>query len=231
MDANRTLPGYELTDELARYCLPPANRDPNRKLAWVNSICILFLIIGVAGAKSVSIALQSPPPLRPETVPVFIEPPPPPASADQPKPEQTIQQTPDAPRVVVAVPDSPAILFSVPTIANVLAENGSPTTPPVNPMQPVEALRSRPATLINPGGYERPKPVYPAFLQGRGGEVSVTVLITVDQSGIVTDVKVAQSSSVAELDKYVLTFVKKRWIIPPAEGNNTNYETTFHFIP
>ena len=31
MDANRNSPGYELKDELARYCLPPANRDPNRQ--------------------------------------------------------------------------------------------------------------------------------------------------------------------------------------------------------
>ena len=51
MDANRTSPGYELKDELARLCLPAANRDPNRKLAWVNSICILFLLIGIFGAR------------------------------------------------------------------------------------------------------------------------------------------------------------------------------------
>ena len=47
MDANRTAPGYELKDELARLCLPQANRDANLKLAWVNSVCILFLLIGI----------------------------------------------------------------------------------------------------------------------------------------------------------------------------------------
>jgi len=40
--ANQTRPGYELTDELARLCLPAMNRDSDRKLAWLNSVCILF---------------------------------------------------------------------------------------------------------------------------------------------------------------------------------------------
>jgi TonB family protein len=229
MDANRNSPGYELTDELARYCLPPANRDPNRKLAWVNSICLLFLIICVAGAKSVSIALQPPPPLPAESVPVLIEPPPPPAAADQQKQEQTIQEKPDAPRVVVAVPDSPAILFSVPTIANVLAVSGSPTTPPINPMQPVEALQNQPET-IKPSGFERPKPPYPDFLRSIGGEQSVPLLITVDRSGNITGLKVTQSSGIPELDQYVSNYVKARWIISSKEGTNLQYQTTIHFV-
>jgi hypothetical protein len=228
MDANRTSPGYELTDELARYCLPPANRDPNRKLAWVNSICILFLIIGVTGAKSVSINLQPPPPLPAETAALFIQPPPPPASTDQDKQEKTIQEKPDAPRVVVAVPNSPAILFSVPTIANVLAVNGSPTTPPVNPMQPVEALHSQPVP-IDSGGFERPKPPFPDYLQGRGA-VSLTLLITVDQNGNITDVETETSSGISKLDKDTISHVKKHWIMPHT-GSNSIYEAPFHFVP
>ena len=51
MDANQTSPAYELKDELARLCLPAANRDANQKLAWVNSVCILFLIVGIFGAR------------------------------------------------------------------------------------------------------------------------------------------------------------------------------------
>ena len=71
MDANRTIPAFELKSELARFCLPAANRDPNRKLAWVNSICILFLLIGMVGAKSGSISMKKPPPLE-EPIPVLI---------------------------------------------------------------------------------------------------------------------------------------------------------------
>ena len=54
MDANRTTPGYELKDELARYCLPAANRDSNLKLAWANSICILFLWLEFSGRGAAS---------------------------------------------------------------------------------------------------------------------------------------------------------------------------------
>jgi TonB family protein len=230
MDANRTSPGYELKDELARYCLPQTSRDPNRKLAWVSSICILFLIVGVAGAKRGSIALRPPPPLPAEMVPVFIEPPPPPPASEETQKEEPKEVKAEAPNVVVAVPDSPAVLFSVPTMANVLVPNGVPTTPPLNPMRPVEALHNRPITLINSGGYERPAPDYPAFFQDRGEHGAVTLLMTVDQSGIVTDVKIAKSTGFPDLDEYVLKHVKKHWIIPPAEGNQL-FETTINFVP
>ncbi len=43
-------PAYVLRDDLARLCLPAAQRDPDRQLAWVNSICLLFLLIGILGA-------------------------------------------------------------------------------------------------------------------------------------------------------------------------------------
>ena len=66
-------PVYELKDELARLCLPQANRDPNLKLAWVNSICILFLLIGIFGARRGLIAIKPAPPLE-EIIPVVIEP-------------------------------------------------------------------------------------------------------------------------------------------------------------
>jgi TonB family protein len=231
MDANRNSPGYELKDELARYCLPPANRDPNRKLAWVNSICILFLIIGVAGSKSISTALQPPPPLPAESVPVFIEPPTPPAATDQQKQEQTTEEKPDTPRVVVAVPNSPSILFSVPTIANVLAVSGSPTTPPVNPMQPVAALSKEPLSLKNTGEEgDRPAPDYPAFFQDRGEHGSVTLWITVDQNGVISSISVRGSSGFRDLDDHTVSYVKKHWVIPSGEANKLLYETTITYV-
>jgi len=51
MDANRTSAGSGLKSELARFCLPAATQDATRKLAWANSICIFFLLIGLVGAK------------------------------------------------------------------------------------------------------------------------------------------------------------------------------------
>lgn len=193
----------------------------------MNSICILFLIIGVAGAKSGGIALKPPPPLATEAIAVVVEPPPPAADAP-PKPEQMPQPNQDAARVVVAVPDSPAIQFSVPTVANVLAPSGVPTTPPVNPMQPVVPLRNRP-TIIKSGGGERPAPDYPAYLQERGEHGAVTLSITVSESGVITDVKVSHSSGFPDLDKYTLKYVKEHWVIPPIDGSLL-YETTINFL-
>ena len=73
MDANRTTPSHELKDELARFCLPAANQDSNLKLAWANSICILFLLVGILGARRGLIAIKPLPPLK-EVVPVVVEP-------------------------------------------------------------------------------------------------------------------------------------------------------------
>ncbi|MDB6112723.1 MAG: TonB family protein, partial [Pedosphaera sp.] len=101
MDANRKSGGYALKSELARLSLPAANQDSNRKLAWTNSICILFLLIGVAGTQP---ATSSHPPLPAidEVIPTILEPiaPPPPAPAEDEKQDQDKHDQPDTPQVV-----------------------------------------------------------------------------------------------------------------------------------
>src|SRR5208282_321062 len=92
-EAHQTTPAYELKDELARLCLPSATRDANLKLAWVNSVCILFLLIGIAGARRGVIAVKPVPPIRVE-VPVVVLPTvlPPQAVAQKPEQAQQINQ-------------------------------------------------------------------------------------------------------------------------------------------
>ena len=122
---NRTSAAGSLKSELARYCLPAANRDANRKLAWANSICILFLIIGLAGARSASINVRTPPPLE-EIVPTIVEPlPPPPTTTEQPQPQEQNEQKSETPQVVVVTLDAPSINFSVPTIGNLVVPNAA----------------------------------------------------------------------------------------------------------
>lgn len=230
MDANRTAQAYELRDELARYCLPRTGRDPNRKFAWVNSICILFLIIGIAGAKPGAIQLKAPPPLPAEMVPIFVEPPPVPPQQDQTQQEQQKDEAkPEAQQVVVAVPDSPAVAFSVPTMANVLVPGGTPTTPPLNPMQPAESLRNRPTPLDSYGDRERPMD-YPAYFQDRGEHGSVTFQFSVNQVGLVTDIKIEQTSGFPDLDDYALKQIKRHWVVP-SKGGNHSYTITINFVP
>ncbi len=229
MDANRTSPGYELTDELARYCLPPAHRDANRKLAWVNSVCILFLLIGIFGARQPEISLKRPAPLAAEIIPTIVEPPPP--STDQPpeKVEATDQDKPQAPQVVVVTPDSPAVNFSVPTIGNLVVPSGVATAPPLNPMQPVASLAARPKEISGTeDGGNRPKPAYPKLALEEHQEGSVTLLITADENGAVASVDITRSSRHPLLDNAAIEVVKRKWILP-REGTNRLFQTIINF--
>jgi len=67
--------GYALHSDLAQFCLPAATRDANRKLAYVNSICLLFLVVGLAGLNPPKIEQKVPEPIQ-EFVPVEIVQPP-----------------------------------------------------------------------------------------------------------------------------------------------------------
>ncbi len=127
-DANRISPGYELKDELARLCLPSASRDTNLKLAWVNSVCILFLLIGILGARQGIIAIKPVPPIR-EEIPVVIQPAVQPPQAIAPKPEQAQQI--NQPRVLVALPDAPNVNFGVPTAGTLVVDAALASAPQI----------------------------------------------------------------------------------------------------
>src|SRR5512141_1389435 len=103
--------GYQLSDDLAKLCLPQEWRDSYRTLAWVNSICALFLIVGLVGLKAPKVILR---PLSKveDVVPVVFTPP-----EEAPKPEVVRTEEPqeqpsdapvDTPQVVTvaAVADS-----------------------------------------------------------------------------------------------------------------------------
>ena len=139
-DANRIMPGYELKDELARYCLPAANQDSNLKLAWVNSICILFLFIGILGARRGVIAIKPVPPIR-EEVPVVVQPTVLPPQAIAQKPEQAEQN--NQPRVLVALPNAPNVNFGVPTVGTLVVPAALASPPAGGPRTHWFALQHR----------------------------------------------------------------------------------------
>jgi protein TonB len=231
MDANRMVPRYELTSELARLGLAASRpQDRDRRLAWVNSVCILFLLIGVFGYKGGS-AWNRPLPQMEEVVPAVVEPLPPPpqtAAAEQTQ-DQTDQEKPDAPQVVVVTMDSPAINFSVPTIGNLLVANAVAQAPPVAPLRAVAPLRRTPLVIQSTGsGGERPQPPYPQIALEQGEQGSVTLSLTVDDAGSITAIEVKQSSGFPVLDRSALEFVRRHWTVPPGEGAH-NYFATIHY--
>ena len=53
------LPAYQLSDDLARMCLPQEFKDSNRNLAWANSICLLFVMIGIIGLRPPAVFVRA----------------------------------------------------------------------------------------------------------------------------------------------------------------------------
>jgi TonB family protein len=219
MDANRTSPAYELKDELARLCLPSAGRDANLKLAWVNSICILFLLIGILGARQGIIAIKPVPPIR-EEVPVVIQPAVQPPQAIAPKPEQAQQI--NQPRVLVALPDAPNVNFGVPTAGTLVADAALASAPQIAP--------ARIGSLSNTGaGGDRPEPPYPLIAKQTGEQGTVKLLLGANAAGNVVSVEVKESSGFPVLDRATVDFIKSHWRLPAGEGSHF-FETSITYL-
>src|SRR5688572_20479299 len=109
---------YTLQSDLAKFCLPAAVSDPNRKYAWANSICFLFLIVGLIGLKSPELITRQITPVV-DVIPVVFTPP----EEQQAQPEPQPQEEPDPnqeapvemPQVATVVAANPAAAaFAVP---------------------------------------------------------------------------------------------------------------------
>ncbi len=219
MDANRISPGYELKDELARLCLPSASRDANLKLAWVNSVCILFLLIGVVGARRGIIAIKPVPPIR-EEVPIVIQPTvlPPQAIAQKPEQAEQINQ----PRVLVALPNAPDVNFGIPTAGSLVVPAALASAPQIAPM--------RIGSLNNTGaGGDRPEPPYPPIARETGEQGTVKLLLGGDAAGNVISVDVKESSGFPILDRATVDFIKNHWRLPAGDGNRL-FETSITYL-
>ena len=202
------MPGYELKDELSRLGLTTARREPERKLAWVNSVCLLFLVIGILGARQGVIAIKPVPPIR-EAVPVVVQPtvrPPEPVAA---RPES---ETPrDAPRVLVALPNSPGVNFGVPT-AGTLVVPAALAAPLPMASAPVRSLQTTGA------GGDRPEPPYPSIALQTGEQGTVVLLLRGDETGRVISAEVKESSGFPVLDHATVDFIQRHWRLPAGSG-------------
>jgi periplasmic protein TonB len=216
MDATDRYASCGLKSELAQFCLPEAKRDPNRKLAWVNSICILFLLIGILGSKPATIKIKQPPPIE-QPIPAIVEPlPPPPTHIEaRQSPAQSEEPKPEVPQVVVVTPESPSINFSVPTIGQLVVPNAVATAPPAEPLKPITPARNEPISIGNTGqGGERPTPSYPEMAKQLNQQGTVVLYMTADERGLITSIKVLQSSGSSILDRSALDYVKRHWMLP-----------------
>jgi len=211
---------YHLSDELARLCLPQEYKDSNRTLAWVNSICFLFLVVGLIGLKPPKV-IQKPLTEVVEAVPVvFTQPEEQPKAEPEIKPdEEQPQDTPtEAPQVVtvVAAADPSSVAFAVPVQGAVaVAQEARLATPPPPVNQaPPRAVQFNPGTA---GGGSFPDPRYPAVALRNHYQGTVVVEFTVDAAGGLTSVRLQKSSGVPALDEEALDTVKNRWRFAPGK--------------
>jgi protein TonB len=200
---------------LARLSLHATETETSGKLPWVNSICILFLLIGIFGSRLGDSSSKPTPPLE-IAVPAIVEPPPPPQSAPQEQQhEPSENEKPDTPQVVVVTPDAPSINFAVPTIGNLVVPNAVATAPPLRPMQAPAPLKQAPSRLESTGsGGERPQPPYPKIALEQGQQGKVTLLLSADEAGNIISVEVKESSGFPVLDRSAVDFVKRHWTVP-----------------
>ncbi len=217
--------------DLPRFCLELDPAESKRALAWVNAICLTFLIIGLIGLKPPPIAIVRRAAPQEEAAPVVIEPL---VAAVQTvsetSPEQMAEAAPsEGPGVAVTL-DSPAVAFSVPTVGNVLVPLGLAQAPPANPMQaaaPISSPHIEQTTVTGVGG-SRPPPFYPLESQRLGEQGSVTLLMEVNAAGRVTSVRVTKSSGYARLDRAASEHVRKTWFFGSGAGTRM-YECTIDF--
>ena len=225
---------YVLTSDLAQYCLPAASQDENRKLAWINSVCFLFVVIGLIGLKEPALVTKRLSEVL-DLIPVVFTPPEePPKVETQPQPNEpdpqpdTVMDTPQVATVVA--PDSSAA-FPVPVEGPVILApsarfaSAPPPQPPKPPAPPAPKV-----TEFRPGlgdGGKYPYPTYSRFLIERGYQGRILLYLVVDPSGSPSTVEVRDTSGYSTLDRYAADWVKKHWQFPPGETRYHTLEVTF----
>ena len=228
---------YELKSELARLCLPEASRDAERKFGWMNSICALFLLIGLFGRPlTVSISPSFAPG---EVLPTLIEPvalPPTTSMREATPTEESQPAKPDFAPVVVVMSNIPPVNISVPPIDDLVVPEAMAVAPTLMPMAvPLPKVVPRteapaPSQLNNTGtGGERPYPPYPPAALERRQQGTVVLLMDVDASGTITTIDIKASSGYAILDHSTLEFVQKHWKVPPGPGSRT-FEASVRYV-
>ena len=226
-------PGAVGTD-LPRFCLELDPAEAKRALAWVNSICFVYLAIGVLGLRPSAPVIHRTPPVALEAAPTIIEPLVSPVQTitANPSPEEAPSEkaTEENSATVAVTLDSPAIAFSVPTVGNVLVPLTMAQAPPPRPMQgavPISAPHIEQIGVTGIGGSRRAPPYPEESLMNRE-EGRVVLLIDADESGKITSVTVKDSSGHSQLDRATADYVRRHWFFAAASGPQ-RYEAPIYF--
>lgn len=207
-------------------CLPQTNRDPGRKLVWVNAICAMFLVTGIVGIKApLALVLRPIEIEEPTIIPVEIFKP----TNEAPPQTEEVQELPDdaviteAPVLPTLVaPDPSKVAFAVPVQGPTVTAKTAALASPPPPRTVVQVKQSAPVgpVLFRPGagqGGYFPKPQYPRDAQLRKEQGEVQLFVEVGEDGQPTKVEVRISSGSPTLDRETLNHVRRFWRWPPGE--------------
>ena len=227
--ANQTTNPTCVRPNLAEFCFSPDVAESQRPLSWVNSICAVFLIIGLIGIqpRTPTIARRILP--SEEIVATTVEPVT--ISSTSANTDLTPEPVTRAGATAVAVTlDSPAIVFSVPTAGNVLVPAGLAQAPPANPLIAVAPRGNNPiGTAVSTGASgSRPAPAYPVESLRTHEQGTVVLLIEVTENGQADTVMVKESSGYRRLDQAAVETVKRFWYFGQATGKRM-YESPIVF--
>ena len=190
---------------------------PRQKLSWPRIAGTAFAIalhVVVFMMLMAPISAQKAPDKEDDvTLVSFIEPPKPPPPPPPPKePPKTITKIVEQPKPtpVPPPPEAPPIVYDTPSP---VAYEAPPPAPPAPAAIPQDFGGEVDATgrAMNP-------PQYPPEEQRRGITGTVTVGLTYDANGNVTDVQVIKSSGNRNLDRAAVK-AAKRWKVNPAVRN------------
>lgn len=217
---NLKKPSGTLHSDLAKLCLPQTMQDATRKLAYANSICFLFLLIGLIGVKPIQKAqleLTS----QADTVPVIFTPPEEVAPPEPPKvaEDSSLSDTPaEAPQIVTVVAASSAnVAFAVPVAGPVVVANSPQFVagPPGAPARSSSGHVVREFSAGSEVGGQFPPPTYPREdLQARHeGKVMLNVVVEAD--GSFQEISIKDSCGFSSLDRHALNWIKRHWHFAP----------------
>lgn len=223
---------YALRSELAQFCLPAADRDANRRLAYINSICLMMLVMGVAGVRAPHLIRKEPEPVQ-QFMPVDLSPvEPEQRPQDQPPPEETPDTSLDAPTdapviATVVAADASAVRFAVPVTGPVVyAPAQFAQAPPPNPQRPSNSQPVRFVRNTTDGGYY-PQPSYPRLALEQRMQGTAVLYLRVEATGAVTSVEINKSSGYGVLDRHAQDWVQNKWRFPPGNHPLYSWECTF----
>lgn len=231
--------------DLLELCFPasaPASEEI-RRLAYANSICLMFLVLAIIGIKTPIFVIASHKEVEP-AIPVVFEPPPvqeqQPVAEPQVDPDLTepnLDLVQETPRVVpVLAVDSAQVAFAIPVEGPVILTPAKFAAPPPGILSPPATVPGNPGpsqvqalefdrTTQDGGSY--PEPAYPRLALQRGMEGRVMLYVVVDESGAVRSAEVRDSSGWTFLDKHTLDHVKRSYQFPA--GTVRHYLLPFRY--